>query len=257
LSAEILLGYKASVKRFKDFIPDTLIYKMAPFALMEFFHKYFRIEIEGLENLPKRGRAIITPNHSGFSGFDAMLLSHEINKAIHRPARIMTHKLWFMHPFTTGPANKLGFFEANTENGLNFLKKNNLVVLFPEGEIGNFKATSKAYQLQEFKRGFLRMALQTHSPIIPTLIIGAEETHINLSQVEFTKKYLGISLPVPLNIIPLPAKWKIKFLNPIELPYDASYADDVEFVHETAAEIRELMQSALNEEIAKRTSVYF
>jgi len=100
---------------------------------------------------------------------------------------VLTHHLWFLTKTTAIPANKLGFIEATSENGLKALKKNQLVVLFPEGEYGNFKPSSKAYQLQEFKRGFIRMALATNSPIIPTLILGAEETHVNLSRLKLTK----------------------------------------------------------------------
>ena len=62
-----------------------------------------------------------------------------------------------------------------------------MIILFPEGEKGNFKPSRKSYELQEFKRGFVRMALETQSPIIPTLVIGAEETHINLSQLKLPK----------------------------------------------------------------------
>ena len=57
------------------------------------------------------------------------------------------------------PAHKMGFLEATTSNGLNLLKKNNMLILFPEGEYGNFKPSQKRYRLQEFKRGFVRMAV--------------------------------------------------------------------------------------------------
>ena len=97
---------------------------------------------------------------------------------------------------------KMGFVEASKANGLNALKKKKLVALFPEGEYGNFKPTTKRYHLQEFKRGFIRLALETQAPIIPTLILGAEETHINLAQLKFTKYLRGMVLPLPLNIIP-------------------------------------------------------
>jgi 1-acyl-sn-glycerol-3-phosphate acyltransferase len=140
---------------------------------------------------------------------------------------------------------------------MNLLKKKNLVVLFPEGESGNFKPTHEAYALQEFKRGFVRMALRNQCPIVPVIIIGAEETHINLSQLKFSKYLRGIVLPLPLNIIPLPVKWKIRFLPPIHLPYKASAADDVELVYEIAADVRARMQHAIKEELKKRSSIFF
>lgn len=235
---------------------DTLIFRVLPRLLLEIMRKYFRLEIEGVENIPRKGPGIIAPNHSGYSGFDAFLLAHCIHTEAKRIPRILTHHFWFLTETTAIPANKLGFTEATFENGINALKKNNLIVLFPEGEQGNFKPTSQMYELQEFKRGFVRMALKTQCPIIPTVIIGAEETHINLSKLKLTKFLRGTVLPLPLNILPLPAKWRIKFLEPIYLPYKPSAAEDSELVHEIAQEIQEKMQTAIAEEIKKRGSAF-
>lgn len=222
-----------------------MIYRFLPNLLMEIMRKYFRVQVEGLENLPKRGAAIIAPNHSGVSGIDALVLMHEIERKMKRVPRVMTHHFWFLTKTTAIPAEKMGFVEATTENGLHQLRKKNLIILFPEGEKGNFKPSSKAYQLQEFKRGFVRMALETGSPIIPTMVIGAEETHINLSQLKFTKFLRGVVLPLPLNIIPLPTRWTIKFLKPIHLPYKPSAASDSDLVHEIAEDIQEQIQNEI------------
>ncbi|MGZ3722914.1 MAG: lysophospholipid acyltransferase family protein [Bdellovibrionales bacterium] len=235
---------------------ETLLYKLLPHFFLELMKTYFRVQVEGGEHLPHRGRAIITPNHSGVSGFDAMVLHHEVMRASGRYPRVLTHHLWFLNKTTAIPANKLGFIEATTENGMKALVKNQIVVLFPEGEYGNFKPSSKAYQLQEFKRGFVRMALATGAPIIPCLILGAEETHVNLSRLKLTKFLRGVVLPLPLNLIPLPSKWKIIFLEPILLPYKKEAADDRELVRELADDIRDKMQERLNLELSKRDSVF-
>jgi 1-acyl-sn-glycerol-3-phosphate acyltransferase len=235
---------------------DTLIYRVLPRLLMEILRKYFRMKVVGVMHIPRRGPAIIAPNHSGYSGFDALVLSHVITQDAKRVPRILAHYFWFLSKTTAVPAHKMGFTEATFENGISALEKKNLIVLFPEGEHGNFKPSSQMYQLQEFKRGFVRMALKTQSPIIPTLIIGAEETHINLSQLKFTKFLRGLVIPLPLNVIPLPAKWKIRFLEPIELPYGPEAADDDDLVHEICGEIREKMQKELTQELRSRSSVY-
>ncbi len=240
----------------KDMDTDQLLYRVMPRFFMEIMRKYFQLEVEGVENLPRRGAAIIAPNHSGFSGFDAMVLTHEIHRASGRVPRVLMHHLWFLSKATALPAMKLGFIEANMSNGRKQLKKKNVVVVFPEGENGNFKPSSKRYRLQEFKRGFLRMAIMEQVPIIPTLVIGAEETHINLTQLRFTKYLRGLVLPLPLNIIPLPAKWKIIFLKPIHLPYKPEAADDAELIDELAEDIREQMQKRLSEEVAKRERIF-
>ena len=236
---------------------DELLYKVFPRLFMEILKKYFRLEIEGLENIPKSGAVLIVPNHSGFSGIDALLLSYILQQNTKRIPRVLTHHLWFLTDKTALPAQKLGFIEANYENGVRLLKKNNLVVLFPEGEHGNFKPTSKKYQLQEFKRGFIRMSLATQAQIVPTIVLGAEETHINLKKLKFTKFLRGLVLPLPLNILPLPAKWKIVFLKPISLPFEASKINDSELCRELALEIQEDLQKSINKIVSKRGSGYF
>lgn len=235
---------------------ETVLYKILPHFFMELMQKYFRVQVEGAENIPKRGPAIIAPNHSGVSGFDAMVLHHEITRASGRYPRVLTHHLWFLTKTTSIPASKLGFIEANMENGVKSLRKQQLVILFPEGEAGNFKPSSKAYQLQEFKRGFIRMALETGAPIVPTIVIGAEETHVNISQLQMTKFLRGLVIPVPLNLLPLPSKWKIIFLEPIKIPHGPDKLGDRDLIREIAFEIQEKMQTRIREEISKRESVF-
>ena len=91
---------------------DSLLYKVFPRLFMELMKKYFRLEIEGLENIPLKGPVIIAPNHSGFSGFDAMILAYILQEKTNRIPRVMTHHLWFLTEKTALPAQKLGFIEA-------------------------------------------------------------------------------------------------------------------------------------------------
>ena len=236
--------------------PKLIFYRILPHFILEIMTKYFRLKIVGAENIPTKGAAVIAPNHSGFAGFDVVLLSHHIQKISKRTPRVLTHALWFITKGLSIPMNKMGFIEATTPNGIKFLKKKQLVVLFPEGEHGNFKPSKQAYKLQEFKRGFVRMAIKTGAPIVPCLIIGAEETHINITKLKLSKFLKGTVLPLPLNTIPLPAKWKIVFLKPIHLPYKPSKANDKELVHEIALDIREQMQRELSNIIKKRKHIF-
>ena len=231
---------------------ETLLYRVFPRFLLEILRKYFRLEVIDAHNIPRKGSAIIAPNHSGFSGFDAFLLGHVVQTEGKRVPQVLTHHFWFLTETTAIPAQKLGFTEATYGNGIKALKKGHAMVLFPEGENGNFKPSTERYQLQEFKRGFVRMALETQSPIVPTVILGAEETHINLKKLKFTKFLKGSVIPLPLNILPLPAKWRIRFLEPIYIPYKPEAAKDTELVHEIAQDIQDKIQNAIEEEIHKR-----
>jgi 1-acyl-sn-glycerol-3-phosphate acyltransferase len=232
---------------------ETLAFRLIPHLLLEIMDRYFRLEVEGIEHIPRRGPAIIVPNHSGFAGFDAMLLSHQIVKRGARVPRVLTHRFWFWLQPTEFAMRKMGFVKATMDNGVNHLQRGHVVVLFPEGEAGNFKPTSKAYELQEFRRGFVRMAARTGAPIIPAVIIGAEETHINLSRLRWGG---GLSLPLPFNLFPLPVRWKIKFLEPVHLgnleidPYDNLQ------VRFWARRIRSQIQEQLTQELQRRKGVF-
>ncbi|MCO5142425.1 MAG: acyltransferase family protein [Oligoflexia bacterium] len=232
--------------------------KEIPLFLLEIIRKYFRLEVEGQENLPKKGRALIVPNHSGVTALDAVMVGNEIQREIGRIPRIMAHPLWFVGPNIKILAKKIGLEEADKGKGELLLKDGQCVIIFPEGADGNFKPTAKRYHLQEFRRGFVRMAMATKSPIIPTVVIGAEETNINLSKIKLTKFLKGTVIPIPLNFIPLPAKWKIVFLPAISMnKFKKSDAANSKIVHEICDEVKFLIQSRIDQEIEKREWIYF
>lgn len=233
-----------------------LVFHVIPHFLGALLAKYFRVELEGLENIPKNGPALIASNHSGYSGLDALLLCHHVFDELKRTLRVLVHQFWFLTKLTAVPAGKLGFVEAKRENGIKVLKENKLLLIFPEGENGNFKPTSEKYYLQDFKTGVIRMALETGAPIIPTLVIGAEETHINLAKLKF-KKLLKMALPLPLNVIPLPARWKIIFLPEYKLKYGREALGRTNQICEMSDGLQSHMQKFLNQELRKRTTVYF
>lgn len=226
--------------------------------LLEIVRRYFRLEVEGMENVPRRGRAILTPNHSGVTALDAVMVGNEVFRAIKRTPRILAHPLWFVGPNIRILAKRMGLEEASVEGGTRLLSKNKLVILFPEGAEGNFKPTAERYRLREFKRGFVRMAMATRSDIVPTVVIGAEETNINLSSISLTKYLRGTVIPIPLNVLPLPAKWKIIFLPPIKMgKYRQKDAGNRELVHSIAEDVRQRIQARVDQEIAKREWIYF
>lgn len=232
---------------------EDLAFRLVPFFTLEVIRRYLRVEVEGSENIPDRGRAIVISNHSGYSGFDAVMLQNEIRRLKRRTARMVAHKLWFFGRPVRVVSGKMGLIEADMNHCLEYLRKEELLILFPEGEAGNFKTSDRRYRLQEFKRGFVRLAMITGSPIVPSVVIGAEETHINLSQIRFTKYLIGTVVPVPLNVIPLPVKWKIKFLPPVRLDgYSPADAMDRRKVYQVTREVRHILQKALIQELRLR-----
>lgn len=229
-----------------------------PLFLLEIVRRYFRLEVEGIENVPAKGRCLLVPNHSGFTALDAVMVGHEIQRHFRRYPRILAHPLWFVGPNIRILAKRMGLEEANKDAGEKLLLKNKMVIIFPEGAAGNFKPTAQRYHLQEFRRGFVRMAMAAKAPIVPVVVIGAEETNINLSNISLTKMLRGTIIPIPLNVIPLPAKWKIIFLPPISMKkYSKKSCADRELVHSISEKVKEQIQARINEELAKREWIYF
>lgn len=245
-------------KEWADLSREELIFHAIPHQLGELLSKYFRMDIEGLENLPREGRLIVAANHSGFSGFDAFLLCHHIYKHTGQTPRVLTHHFWFLNPITAIPAQKLGFINANRGNGSRVLQRNHWLLVFPEGEQGNFKPSTQKYQLQTFKRGVIRLARENNAPVLPTLVIGAEETHINLAQIQLPPLLKNLLLPLPLNLFPLPARWKIKFLDPIHYgKNDPTDSEDTEQkIRYLAEDLRDYMQVELDKEIELRKHIF-
>ena len=96
-------------------------------------------------------------------------------------------------------------------------------MVFPEGARGGGKTWWKRYQLQRFGTGFMRLALETDTPIIPTAVIGAEDTYPSLYDFKALSSLLGTPyFPIypqmllgPLMGLPLPAQIDLHFGEPL------------------------------------------
>lgn len=237
---------------------ELLFQRELPHFLLEIVRKYFRLEVEGIEHVPKRGGVLLVPNHSGVTALDAVMVGHEIYRNSGRIVRMLAHPLWFVGPHIRILAKRMGLAEASKGAGEALLRKKHAVMIFPEGEAGNFKPTAERYKLREFRRGFVRMAMAQQAPIVPVVVIGAEETNINLSSLKSHHLLKGVLIPVPLNVVPLPAKWKIIFLPPIDMKqYNAEDASNSELVHRIANDVRAQIQAKLDEEVERRDWIYF
>jgi 1-acyl-sn-glycerol-3-phosphate acyltransferase len=225
-------------------------------SVLNGIRSYLRVEIDGIENVPKSGPYIMISNHSGFTGFDALMIINEIRRAKIETPHPVAHKLWFQTLVSRTFSERMGFIKADMLHCRLAIQGGQSLLLFPEGEAGNFKPTNRRYRLQEFKRGFVRLAGEYSIPVIPACVIGAEETNINLSQIKFTKGLIGSVIPIPLNILPIPIKWKICFLPPMKislLPGDA--LKNEQKVKKEAQKFRHYIQRAIIQELRKRSPV--
>jgi len=220
---------------------------------------YFRIEISGVENIPLRKGALIVPNHSGFAGFDAVLLTYIIKRETRRRPRILAHRAYFDLSETLKEVSQsLGLRKASISEGIEILKKEQLLVIFPEGETGNFKSFVQRYHLQKFHTGYLRMAIESQKPIVPCVVVGAEDAHLNWGNIDLTGFVKGLRIPMPINLLPLPSKWRIRFLPVIEpAGFDPKILSDPKALAREADAFRKVLQKEILVEKKKRRYTYF
>lgn len=214
--------------------------------------RYSRLQVDGLERIPK-GPAILVANHTGWAGLDYANLFIAVYDGIGRTPRVAVHPSYFRMAPLRPRAEKLGFFEVSVQTSLDILDQKGLVCFFPEGEDGNFKPIWKRYRLQPFKPGFARVALAGLAPVVPISIVGGEDANPTLGRVTPLEDILDIPVPIPLSLLPLPAKWRIHVGEPIDpAPYLESGTPDEDVAQRLADDVRALLQRNVDEQLKLR-----
>jgi len=220
-----------------------------------FYKVYFRTETFGIERVPP-GRVLLVSNHSGQLPFDgigiggAMLFDHDPPRVV----RAMVEKYVQTLPFLSYMFARWGQITGTPENCRRLLEDEEAILVFPEGAKGISKPFTQRYQLQEFGLGFMRLALETHTPIIPIAVIGAEEQAPAVN-VKSVAKLIGAPafpvLPLPpfFPILPYPTKYRIYFGEPLEFEGDPDDEDEVleEKVRHVRNEIHSMIRIGLKE----------
>jgi 1-acyl-sn-glycerol-3-phosphate acyltransferase len=157
---------------------------------------------------------------------------------------------------------------ACPENAERLLRQQRLLAVFPEGAHGSGKLFKDRYRLQRFGRGgYVKLALKHGAPIVPTAIIGSEETNPVLGRSRFLGRALGAdSLPITptfpwlgaAGLLPAPVKWRIVVGEPIDLSsYGPSSAEDALVVHRLNEQIRGILQGLVDQARSSRRNVLF
>jgi len=248
-----------------DLTDNVLLPLMRPM-----YDKYFRIEINGIENVPVVGGALIVANHSGTIPVDAAMTQLALydHHPAHRHLRMLAADLVFTLPVVAPMARKSGATLACNEDAERLLGAGELVGVWPEGFKGIGKPFSERYKLQRFGRGgFVSAALRSGVPIIPCSIVGAEEIYPLIGNVPALARALGLPyIPItpffpllgPLGLLPLPSKWIIEFGEPIETDkIGPGGADDPMLVFNLTDQVREVIQQTLYKLLLARRSVFF
>lgn len=229
---------------------DPVVAEMVWHVINGFYFDYFRVEVEGIENVPMVGPAVLVANHGGAAlPYDAaMLMAAVANEApLPRRVRVTGTEIFNMLPTISHLYRKAGATFASRGDAARILTDGHLLGVFPEGERGFMKPVWQAYQLQRFGRGgYVEVARNAGAPIVPVAIVGAEEVHPGLFVSKTLARLVKLVLPqqrvdkvaVFLNPIPLPIRWKIRFLTPVDVETDTDSLGLLEVSDQIRADIQ-------------------
>ena len=232
-------------------------------AVLVHLHRYwFRTEVQGLENVPN-GRALIVSNHSGQVPIDGVVIALAMAlDAVHpRFPRAMLERFVSTLPFFSVWFPRVGQVLGTPENARHLLEKEEALIVFPEGVKGISKNYSERYKLAPFGPGFMRLALETQSPIVPVAVIGAEEQYPSLTDFKGLARVLGLpALPIIPQLFlgmwfPLPTKYRLYFGEPLYFQGDPD--DDDAAIEEKVWVVQATIQSMVNRGLKERKAIFW
>ncbi len=143
-------------------------YKIIVFLINCFMRLIFRISVEGKENVPMEGSAIIAVNHR--SNWDPVL----IGMSCPRKLRYMAKAELFKPKLVGALLKSLGAFPIHRGTGdvgaikgaLTILRSEHPMLIFPEG-----KRVRDGKEVQA-KPGAVMLAIKTKTPVVPVCISG-------------------------------------------------------------------------------------
>ena len=246
------------------FHPEYLKY-LGPTAQW-LYHHYFRAETHDIQNVPDKGRVILIANHSGQIAIDGMILGSAM-LFDHKPPRIVRSMVehWVPTiPFVSTFMARAGQVVGTRENARLLLDRGGCLAAFPEGVRGISKTFDRAYQLTEFGLGFMRLALETNTPIVPVGVVGGEEQMPSVYNFEKAANLFGLpAFPItpamlllgPLGAMPMPVKYRLYFGEPMH--FEGKFDDEDKVIQAKVDVVKSSINALISRGLEEREGVFF
>ena len=148
-----------------------MFYSFMRMFLRCFFKLFFKVQVVGLENIPKEGALILAANH--ISNWDPPFLATFLEREVH----YMAKEELFVNPVFAAAIRKLHAFPVKRgaadknaiKHAVTVLKNNECLGLFPEG------TRSKTGEIGKAEAGVGLITAMTKSAVLPAAIIGTNE----------------------------------------------------------------------------------
>ena len=195
---------------------------------------------------------------------DAALIGAALFMDVEPPRfmRAMVEKWTQTLPFVSLLFSRVGQVVGVPENAQRLLEREEALLVFPEGTRGISKTFDKRYQLADFGLGFMRLAIETDTPVVPVAVIGGEEQYISVANLDRVAKMLRVpafpiipQLLLPGGQLPLPTKYRIYFGEPMHFTGDPDEDDAI--IEEKVWLVRATVQSMVNRGVKARKHVFW
>jgi 1-acyl-sn-glycerol-3-phosphate acyltransferase len=228
---------------------------------------YFRMEIEGWENLPEPPCLLIGIHSGAPFVWDAWTVGFQWwrhfgdERILHGTA----HDALMAAPLLRSYFRRMGVLPAAPDSIAGALAAGRDVALWPGGEVDSLRPwTQRDTAVLAGRKGFVRMAIKAQVPIVPISTVGGPDSMpvlfsgrrlakaLQLDKVARLKMFpIGLSAPWGLSPsilpeIPLPTKIRTAFGEPITLSEDIARADDDGYVDSKYEEVRASIQRGMD-----------
>lgn len=229
------------------------------------YEHYFRCHAFGIGNIPD-GRCLVVANHSGQLPYDAAMVSAAVflEREPPRYLRSMVERFVPSTPFVSSFLARCGQILGTPANCRRLLDAGNAILVFPEGVRGLNKTWDQRYQLQRFGQGFVRLALESGTPIVPVAVVGAEEQAPSLLNLRILGKAFGLpAFPVTptfpwlsvAGLLPLPTRYRIYFGEPMRFEGTGNEEDEV--INKKVEQVRSVMQKMVDDGVSAREHIFW
>ena len=141
---------------------------------------FFRPEVEGAENIPAKGGALLASNHLAVA--DSFFLPLMLSRRVTFPAKLEyftqpgikgKFKKWFFTGMGQIPIDRSGgaAAQAALDTGIRLLREGHLLGIYPEG------TRSPDGRLYKGKTGLARMVLESRVPVVPVAMFGTDKAN--------------------------------------------------------------------------------
>ena len=172
------------------------LYRTIHAVLPTILNAFWRPSMEGVENIPTEGPAILAANHLSF--LDSIFLPASLDRPVFYLGKSDYFSGWqrlFFENVGVMPVARQGgdAGEASLRKGEEVLRDGRLLGIYPEG------TRSPDGRLYRGKTGPVRLALRTGAPIIPIGLVGTDDVLPTGSKMPRLAK-VGIRIGRPLEL---------------------------------------------------------